>query len=109
MLNISVLEDHMGEGDWVVVRPDGEVVEMSIPKNIGPATLIVSVVTDALKTQDGIRLTGSLDRDAVWAVDAFALNRVVVRRLEGEYSPLELYQAVLDMSLGWQVDQAPVD
>lgn len=109
MLNVSVLESRLGDGDWVVVRPSGEVVDMEIPINIGPATLIVSVVGDALKkVEDGL-VTGSFDRDSVWAVSAFALNRVVIRRLEGEFTPLGLYDAVLDLGLGWQVDKASVD
>ncbi len=109
MLKVSELEEHLGHGDWVVVRPGGEIVDMEIPANIGPATFIVSAVTDALKTSDAGLITGSLNRDDVWAVDAFALNRVILKRLEGVYTPLELYQAVVDLGIAWQVDKAPLD
>lgn len=108
MLTIAELRECLDGGDWVVVRPTGEVIEMDIPKNFGPATLVVSAVTDALKTHDGRLITGSLNRDEVWAVDAFALNRVILNRLEGAYAPFELYQAVVDEGIAWQVDQAPV-
>lgn len=109
MLKVAALYEGLGDGDWVVVRPTGEIVDMKIPKNIGPATFIVGAVTDAVKTHEGGMITGSLDRDTLWTVEAFALNRVVVRRLEGEMTPMELYQAVLDSGLAWQVDKAPLD
>ncbi len=111
MLTVSRLQELLGEDqDWIVVRPTGEPVDMEIPPNIGPATLLVSTVTDALKTvsEDGF-VDGSLDREAVWGVEAFALNRVVVRRLEGgEMSALDLYRAVIGLRLGWQVSPMPM-
>jgi len=106
MLTVPRLQDLAGDDqDWIVVRPTGEPVEMEIPPDVGPATLLVSPVTDALKTvsEDG-SVDGSLDREAVWEVEAFALNRVVVRRLEGdEISALDLYQAVIGLRLGWMI------
>lgn len=109
MLTVAALNEGLGDGDWVVVRPSGEVIEMEIPKNIGPATFIAGPVTDAVKTQSEGLIIGSIDRDTLWAVEAFALNRVVVRHLDGVLTPLELYQAVVDMGLAWQIDKAPVE
>lgn len=109
MLTVAALEKGLGDGDWVVARPTGEVIDMTIPKNIGPAAFIVGAVTDAVKNHQAGMITGSVDRDTLWTVEAFALNRVVVRRLEGEMTPMELYQAVLDLGLVWQVDKAPLD
>ena len=100
MLTVSRLQELLGEDrDWIVVRPTGEPVDTEIPPDIGPATLLVSTVTDALKTvsEDGF-VDGSLDRESVWKVEAIALNRVVVSRLEGEeMSPLDLYRAVMGL------------
>ncbi len=82
---------------------------MTIPPDIGPATLLVSPVTDALKTVfDGL-VEGSLDRDSVWGVEAFALNRVVISKLDGdqELSPLDLHEAVSNLAFGWQVAPMP--
>lgn len=107
MLTFSRLEELLGEDqDWVVIRPGGEPLEMTIPPDIGPATLLVSPVTDALKTVSDGRVVGSLDRDSLWAVEAFALNRVVISRLlgeEGEMSPYDLYEAVSSMAFAWQI------
>lgn len=111
MLTVSLLQELLGEDqDWIVVRPTGEPVDMKIPPGIGPATLLVSTVSDALKTvsEDGF-VDGSLDRESVWNVEAIALNRVVVERLEGEVmSALDLYQAVVRLRLGWQIASMPV-
>lgn len=100
----------MGDGDWVVVRPDGEIIDIEIPKDIGPATLMVGPVTDALKSHDGRLLTGAIDRDRVWGVEAFALNRVVVRRLDvEELTPLELCETVTSWRLAWQKSEMGSD
>jgi hypothetical protein len=82
---------------------------MTIPPDIGPATLFVSPVTDALKTVSDGMLDGSLDRESVWGVEAFALNRVVVSRLDGdrELSPHDLHEAVSKMTFGWQIAPMP--
>lgn len=110
MLTVSGLQELLGEDrDWIVVRPTGESVDMEIPPDIGPATLLVATVTDALKTvsEDGF-VEGSLDRESVWKVEAIALNRVVVQRLEGEeMSPLDLYRSVIRLRLGWQIASMP--
>lgn len=110
MLTVSGLQELLGEDrDWIVVRPTGESVDMEIPPDIGPATLLVVAVTDALKTvsEDGF-VEGSVDRDSVWKVEAIALNRVVVERLEGEeMSPLDLYRSVIRLRLGWQIASMP--
>lgn len=110
VLTVSRLQELLGEDqDWIVVRPTGEPVDMEIPADIGPATLLVSPMTDALKSlsEDGF-VDGSLDREAIWGVEAFALNRVVVRRLEGdEMSARDLYEAVIGLHFGWQTASMP--
>lgn len=103
MLSISKLEKALGDGDWVVASPDGDVLDREIPKSIGPATLMVRPLTDALKRVVADRVVESISRDDVWSVEAFALNRVVVEKLEGELEPRDLYEAVRATGLAWQV------
>lgn len=103
MLIISKLEEARADGDWVVVTPDGEVVDLEVPGTDGQAILMVTPVTDALKIRSGERVTGGLSRDEVWAVVAVALSRAVLQRLAGEMTYDELVEHVSQLGYGWQV------
>lgn len=106
MVSIQELKKRLADGgDWVVFDSDGDPMDLSVPPDIGPATLLVGPVTDAVKTTTPAGLVDrSLDRDDIWAVEGFALNRVVVDRLEaGVMSPDQLYEAVNALRLGWQI------
>ena len=103
MLSVSEMRRRLGDGDWVVVTPDGDFIDMEIPRSIGPATVLVRPVTDALKRVEGVRIADSVSRDEVWVVDGFALNRVVIERLSGELTAEGLYEAVSATPLSWQV------
>lgn len=105
MLSADEIKQRLGEGTWVVVTPDGGFLDIEIPKTIGPATMVVGPVTDALKIRTGDRITSALSRDEVWAVEAYALNQVVVRHLEGEMSADGLVEIVSGLGYGWQVTQ----
>jgi len=105
---VSILELKQrlaGGGDWVVFDSRGDALDVAVPPDIGLATLLVVPVTDALKTITTDRLVDqSLDRDKFWAVEGYALNRVVVGRLgSSDLTPRELYDAVSELRLGWQV------
>lgn len=81
----------------------GETFEVDIPASIGPAALLVSPVTDALKRVEG-GVVESVDRDQMWEVEAMVLNRVVLRRLgEEEMSTEELMAAVRELGFRWQI------
>jgi len=102
---IELKERLAAGGNWVLVDSQGGSMDMSIPRDLGPATLLVAPVTDALKTTscDGF-VDRSLNRDDIWAVKGFVLNRVVVDRLEPiAMDPRQLYEAVSDLRMGWQV------
>ena len=89
---------------WVVVDPWGQVVDLSLPKGMAPATLLVAPVTEALKrvSEEGM-VIGAIDRDQVWEVAAFALSHHALRRLDGEFtSAHHLYRAVNEAGLVWQ-------
>lgn len=93
---------------WVVIDPKGRVMDVSVPSQGGPATLLVAPVTDALKELSAGRVVGSLDRDQFWEVAAFALSHDTLTRLEGDYtSATDLYQAVVAAGLDWQVRPMP--
>jgi len=94
-----------GGRDWVVLGVDGELVDVEVPRDVGPAALLVSSVTDALKTvsEDGL-VVDAPRRDGVWQVEAFVLNRVVVEALDSKVPvPGGLFDAVEELGLGWQV------
>ncbi len=106
MVLFAELKQAVASGrDWVAVSTDGELVELDIPRDVGPATLLVSAVTDALKTLSSERLVVDAPRrDHVWQVEAFVLNRVVVEALGSDVEvPEGLLDAVEALGFGWQV------
>ncbi|MGH8945858.1 MAG: hypothetical protein ACRDVL_06905, partial [Acidimicrobiia bacterium] len=106
VIDIGALKDRMDEGrDWVMFGPGGDLREPGVPPNAGPATLLVSRVTDAVKRlgDDGL-IASSVDRRRLWAVEGFLLNRVVVEKLEpGSLDADSLLETVPRTGIGWQV------
>jgi hypothetical protein len=95
--------------DWVVVGAEGDLVDLEVPADVGPAALLVTSVTDALKTvsEDGL-VVGAPRRDGVWQVEAFVLNRVLVAALPPDVDiPGDLFDAVEELGFGWQVRPLP--
>ena len=102
MISTARLKESL-DGDWVAFDERGEPLEIEIPKTIGPAALLVSPVTDAVKRVDGAEVE-SLDRDRMWAVEAIVLNRVVVLELEDvELEVQDFLEAVRDLGHSWQI------
>ena len=104
MSSIAHLRSRLA-GNWVAFDEEGEVLDIEIPADVGPAALLVSAVTDALKTvDDSDRVTGSIDRAGMWSVDAILLNVVALDRLpDGEVTFEELMEAVRQSGLVWQI------
>lgn len=104
MISVEKLLDQL-KGEWVAFDRHGQAVEYEIPKDIGPATLSVSAVTDALKQVDEAdRVVGSVDRETVWMVDAVVLNSIVLRRLPmTSFTIEELLEAVREAGFVWQI------
>ncbi len=92
------------DGDWVVFDKTGQVLDTG-PTGVGLARLVVSPVTDALKeVDDDGRVTGSVAKDRVWAVEAIVLNRVILEKMgEADMSLDELLEKVPDLGFGWQI------
>jgi hypothetical protein len=90
-------------GNWVAFDKHGNPLEIDIPGDIGPAALLVSSVTDAVKRLEGDTVK-SLDRDQMWLVEAMVLNRVVLSRLgDLEATPEDLLSAVREAGYSWQI------
>lgn len=93
------------DGKWIAVDMKGDPVDYKVPRDIGPATLSVSPVTDALKIVDSAgNLTGSVDKDSCWFVDAIVLNVIVLDRLpDGSYTAENLIEEVRRAGFSWQI------
>jgi len=109
VISIESLREHL-DGDWVAFDKQGNVVDYVVPRDIGPATLSVSPVTDALKEVDEAdRVVGSVDKNSVWSVDAIVLNSIVLRRLsENTYTAEGLIEAVREAGFSWQISPTSV-
>ncbi len=113
MVSLAELQQALETGgDWVALDAEGELVDLAVPRDVGPVALVVSRVTDALKvvSADGL-VVDAPRRDQVWQLKAFVLNRVVVEALASRYDSLEtpagLMTAIEELGFGWQVK--PVD
>lgn len=93
------------DGDWVAFDKHGEVVDYVVADHIGPAILLVSPVTDALKrVDDAERVVDSIDRGSVWMVDVIVLNSTVLSALpHKELSAEELIDSVREAGFTWQI------
>lgn len=104
MISIANLRETL-KGDLVAFDKHGMILDVEIPDGIGPAALLVSPVTDALKTvgPDG-RLEVSVDRDLMWSVDAIVLSSVIIGRLDDrDLSAEDLLDMVRDAGFSWQI------
>lgn len=92
-------------GDWVVFDKQGNAVDLAVPRDVGPAALLVTNVTDALKRVDEAdRVVASVDRSTMWSVEAIVLNSIVLRRLKDEEFSVEgLLDAVREAGFAWQI------
>jgi hypothetical protein len=104
VISIELLKTQL-EGNWVAFDKHGQTVVYQLPNDIGPATLAVRPVTDALKRVDeNDEVVASVDKNSVWAVDAIVLNTIVLDRLPDESFTVEgLIEAVRSVGFTWQI------
>lgn len=106
MLTASRLIELLGPDQGLLAfTASGERVGIPSDASFGPATLLVSAPSDALKTvSDRDFIERSVDRDDVWAAEAFVLQREVIEILEGEFrTPSDIYRAVTSLGYEWIV------
>lgn len=90
-------------GDRVAFDNQGTVLDIPLP-DAGPAVLLVSEVTDAVKRVVGDRVVASVDRRDAWMVEGMVLHRQVLDRLNGEtLSTVDLLEAVRAAGFAWEV------
>lgn len=90
-------------GDRAVFDQHGNLLDIDIPSGVGPATLLVAPVTDAVKRLDDDRVE-SLDRDQMWLVEAIVLHRDILDHIgDREIDAEDLLTAVRDAGHSWQV------
>lgn len=102
MISITELRAHVVD-DRVVFDKTGALVDAPCPPGAGPAMLIVSEMTDALKIVEEGHITGSIDRSQVWLVDAIVLAEEVLGGLDDEVLVEDLIEAVRKAGYEWQV------
>lgn len=90
-------------GERVVFDWHGDPADVDVSHAPGEAVLVVAPVTDAVKRVEGDRVE-SLDRDRMWVVEAFALDPVVIDKLDAkELSVEELLAEVPRLGYSWEV------
>ena len=89
-------------GDRISFDSRGVPIHADLPP--GPAVMLVSTVTDALKTvRDGV-VVDAVDRDTIARVLAFAVDRAVLAQIgEDPVSAEGLIEAVRDQGLRWSL------
>lgn len=102
---ISALRESLiGDGDRVMFDPEGNILHGEVPADAGPATLIVTPVTDAVKTVEEGKVTGSVDRSRLWKVEAFLLDATILDQLgAGAIDADSLLDAVEATGIAWQL------
>ena len=106
MISISRLRARI-DRDRVVFDQQGNPADVDVSHASGQAILVVAPVTDAVKRVEEGHVE-SLDRDRMWAVEAIALDKVVVERIDvDELSAEELMAAVPRMGYSWEI--SPTD
>lgn len=102
VISISHLREHT-VGERAVFDRHGYPADVDVSRAPGEAVLVVAPVTDAVKRVEGERVE-SLDRDRMWVVEAFALDLVVVDKLDAEeLSVEELLAEVPRLGYPWEV------
>jgi hypothetical protein len=105
VITSQVLREIAADGpDTMVIGHSGELVEIGgLPEPAPIPALVVEVVTEAVKQVEAGMVIRYLNRETLWAVTGFLLDREVVARLpDGVDSAAGLIQAVRDAGYEWQ-------
>jgi len=103
VISIDDLRALAGDG-LVAFDSRGGLVDVGPLDPVGPATLIVSEVTDALKrVDDRGTVVESLDRSQSWMVEAIVLSSSALAALSGDMEVEDLLLAVPAAGFEWVV------
>lgn len=108
MIDIRALRK-LAEGglNHLDIDHSGALVDWGELKVKGPAVLIAVAVTDAVKLVGNGLVLESVDRDNLWSIQGFRLEREVLLALGDELSdPEPLVTAVAAAGFPWQVVDA---
>jgi hypothetical protein len=73
-----------------------------LPKELPVPGLLVGTVTEAVKQVEGGRLIADLDRNTLWAVHGFVLDKKILDALgDGQFSAFDLIRAVSAAGFRW--------
>jgi hypothetical protein len=91
--------------DRISITSSGELLEVDgLPEDTLIPALVVGNVTEAVKQIENSTITQYLNRDALWAVQGFVLDRQVVSSLpDGVESAADLIEAVRHAGYEWAV------
>lgn len=105
MIDLTLIRDLLEAGvDRLGFDATGEVIEPDRLSGNGPAVLRVDDVTDAVKLVDDGMVVGPVDRDTLWEVQWFELDRAVLLKLSGARTePGDLIEAVEAAGHVWEV------
>lgn len=91
------------DADPVPIDADGSRLEATVPEGLGPATLLVGPVVDAVKLVEDGRVVGSLDRDDLYAVAGVVVARSLLESIaETELSLPAIIEAAAMLGHRWE-------
>lgn len=98
------------DADPVVFDVSGTAVSPDVTLEGGPAVLVVSEPTEALKMVDRDDVLGEpVDRSAMWIIDAVVLGREVLDRIDADELTIDdLLETVRGLGYEWRVVETSV-
>ncbi len=74
-----------------------------LPEDLPVPGLLVRALTEAVKRVEAGRLLDDLDRDAMWAIEGFILDKDVLEGLpNGVYSSEQFIEVVVEAGFTWR-------
>lgn len=93
------------DADPVVFDVSGSPISPAAPAEPGPAVIVVSEPTETLKRVDQDDVLGeSVDRSAMWVIEAVVLDREVLDRIDADELTIDdLLETVRRLGYEWRV------
>jgi hypothetical protein len=105
VIDLGALLEQVADGATHVAFDNaGALVSGTSPPKGDFALLLVRPVTDAVKEIDGARVRASVDREGLWLVEGFSVDRKVIEAVGPRpITSDELIAAVEDAGFEWKV------